>query len=94
MKTPVGSIALEIPFQEASMLYFCLAVRGSLGSGGAGAGGPSLTSGAPRCVAASLPSSQPILDDYWSLLKARIVSYLSTIFTQTLITKLGGKIFV
>lgn len=47
------------------MLYFCLAVRGSLGSGGAGAGGSSVPllvppSGPPRWTSASFPSSQPI----------------------------------
>lgn len=32
IQTPVLSIALLIPFQEASMLYFCFAVRGNLES--------------------------------------------------------------
>lgn len=67
MYTPVGSIALDMPFHDAIMLYFCLAVSGSLGSGGPGLGG---SSSASLCLPprsspdvaelASLPRSQPI----------------------------------
>lgn len=57
--TPVGSIALAIPFQEAIIEYFCLAVRGSLGSVGAGAA-PSKLTFAPLSEAANFPNSQPI----------------------------------
>jgi len=67
MYTPVGSIALDMPFHDAIMLYFCLAVSGSLGSGGPGLGGSSSTSLClpPRsspdvAELASLPRSQPI----------------------------------
>lgn len=63
MLTPVGSIALLIPFQEASMLYFCLAVSGSRGSTLAGGAGSFSARFEPGCVRpeASLPNSQPIL---------------------------------
>lgn len=53
-----------MPLQEASMLYFCFAVRGSLGSVGAGGGGSSCLLElfpSPRCTIASLPNSQPII---------------------------------
>lgn len=38
MQIPVGSMALEIPFHDATRLYFCFAVKGSLGSVCAGGG--------------------------------------------------------
>lgn len=67
MNTPVGSIALDMPFHDAIMLYFCLAVNGSRGSGGPGLGGSSSLSLClpPRsspdpAELASLPRSQPI----------------------------------
>lgn len=65
MQIPVFSMALEMPFHEASMEYFCLAVRGSLGS--VAGGGPSanvvlLVLLAPRLSdAASFPNWHPIL---------------------------------
>jgi hypothetical protein len=65
MQIPVGSIALAMPFHDATMVYFCLAVKGSRGSGGAGGGGspgPALVAPLPCLVlAANLPSSHPIL---------------------------------
>lgn len=67
MYTPVGSIALEMPFHDAIMLYFCLAVSGSRGSGGPGLGGSSSLSlclpprSSPDAAElASFPRSQPI----------------------------------
>lgn len=72
MYTPVGSIARDMPFHDAIMLYFCLAVNGSLGSGGPGLGGSSSLSlcfpplpppprSFPDAVElANLPRSQPI----------------------------------
>lgn len=67
MNTPVGSIALDMPFHDAIMLYFCLAVSGSRGSGGPGLGGSSSLSlcfpprSSPDAAElASLPRSQPI----------------------------------
>lgn len=69
MYTPVGSIARDMPFHDAIMLYFCLAVNGSLGSGGPGLGGSSSLSlcfappprSSPDAVElANLPRSQPI----------------------------------
>jgi len=67
MYTPVGSIALDMPFHDAIMLYFCLAVSGSRGSGGPGLGG---SCNASLCLPprsspdvaelANLPRSQPI----------------------------------
>jgi len=66
MYTPVGSIARLIPFHEATILYFCLAVRGRRGSGGSGAGGSAsprrllLPSPPSRCTMTNLPSSQPM----------------------------------
>lgn len=61
MHMPVGSIALAIPFHEAIMEYFCLAVSGRRGSGGGGAA-PSRLERAFRPLpdAANLPSSQPM----------------------------------
>jgi hypothetical protein len=62
MQTPVDSMALLIPFQEASILYFCLAVRGSLGStvaGGAASSGFRLLPEPP--LEANLPNSHPIV---------------------------------
>lgn len=60
---PVGSIAREIPFQEAIIEYFCLAVRGRRGSTAAGAaGGGSLLEFPPPPLLVSFPSSQPILE--------------------------------
>lgn len=61
MYTPVGSIARLIPFHEAIILYFCLAVRGSLGSGGAGAGGSGGPSSLPPPPLVNFPNSQPML---------------------------------
>lgn len=60
MQIPVFSIALEMPFHEASMEYFCFAVRGSLGS--VAGGGPSVRTWLfdLRSDAANLPSWQPI----------------------------------
>lgn len=58
---PVFSMALEIPFHDASMEYFCFAVRGRRGS--VAGGGPSLTGPAllPRLSdAANFPNWQPI----------------------------------
>lgn len=68
MYTPVGSIARDMPFHDAIMLYFCLAVNGSRGSGGPGLGGSSSLSlclPPPRLFPdavelANLPRSQPI----------------------------------
>lgn len=66
MYTPVGSIWRDMPFHEAIMLYFCLAVSGSRGSGGPGlSGSSSLSLCLPRsspdaAELASLPRSQPI----------------------------------
>lgn len=67
MYTPVGSIALDMPFHDAIMLYFCLAVSGSRGSGGPGLGGSSSLSlclpprSSPAAAElANLPRSQPI----------------------------------
>lgn len=39
--TPVGSSALPMPFQDFTILNFCLAVRGIRGSNAAGGGGSS-----------------------------------------------------
>lgn len=39
IQIPVFSIALDMPFHDANMEYFCLAVNGSLGS--VAGGGPS-----------------------------------------------------
>lgn len=67
MSIPVGSIALDMPFHEAIMLYFCLAVNGSRGSGGPGLGGSSSLSlclpppPSPDAVElANFPRSQPM----------------------------------
>ena len=60
MQTPVDSIALLIPFQDASMLYFCLAVSGSLGStvaGGAASSGFRLFPEPP--VERNFPTARP-----------------------------------
>ncbi|GBP54423.1 hypothetical protein EVAR_35980_1 [Eumeta japonica] len=46
MHIPVFSMARLMPFHEASMEYFCLAVSGRRGSQGGGGGGPSAS--APR----------------------------------------------
>lgn len=57
MQMPVFSIALEIPFHEASMEYFCFAVKGSRGS--VAGGGPSVTTGTALLAlpeVASLPN--------------------------------------
>lgn len=62
MQIPVFSIALEMPFHEASIEYFCLAVRGSLGS--VAGGGPSPRLGwllALRSEAANLPNWHPMV---------------------------------
>lgn len=62
MQIPVGSMALDIPFHDAIIEYFCFAVRGSRGS--VGAGGAPLRSAVPPppplSLAASLPNSHPI----------------------------------
>lgn len=62
MQIPVGSMALAMPFHEAIMEYFCLAVSGNLGSEGGGA--PLSTALPSLSDAASFPSSQPISEDY------------------------------
>lgn len=62
MQIPVFSIALEMPFHEASIEYFCLAVRGSLGS--VAGGGPSPRLGwllALRSEAANFPNWHPMV---------------------------------
>lgn len=60
MQMPVFSIALEMPFHEASIEYFCLAVSGSRGSvagGGASASAGAAHAPAPRLSdEASLPN--------------------------------------
>lgn len=65
IKTPVDSIALEMPFHEAAMLYFCLAVSGSRGSHGAGGGGSSCLdvppAPPPPPLRANFPNLQPII---------------------------------
>lgn len=61
IQMPVFSIALEIPFHEASMEYFCFAVSGSRGS--VAGGGPSDSAGGLfplRSEAANLPNWQPM----------------------------------
>lgn len=80
------------------MLYFCLAVRGRRGSGGAGAGGSSLPSGPPLWAAASFPSSQPIPKPclYWLSLDIYMVCLtlfhtLFTIRTSTLSPSCFGR---
>lgn len=74
MYTPVGSMALDMPFQDAIMLYFCLAVSGKRGSGGPGLGGssslslcfclppppPPPRSSPDEAELANLPRSQPM----------------------------------
>lgn len=70
MYTPVGSICRDMPFHEAIMLYFCLAVNGRRGSGGPGLGGSSSLSlclpppppppSPDPAELASLPRSQPM----------------------------------
>lgn len=64
MQMPVFSMALEMPFHEASIEYFCFAVSGRRGS--VAGGGPPPKSGpallAPRLSdAASFPNWQPML---------------------------------
>lgn len=67
MQIPVGVIALLMPFHEAIIVYFCRAVRGSLGSGAAGGGGslgPSALLPSQRDeLDASFPSSHPIVKE-------------------------------
>lgn len=62
MQMPVFSMALEMPFHEASIEYFCFAVRGRRGSV-AGGGGTSAASLGALCrpEAASLPSWHPMV---------------------------------
>lgn len=72
MQTPVDSIALLIPFHEANMLYFCFAVRGSLGSTvavGAVAAAPSSVLGIllEPALAANFPSLHPMIFTEFSL---------------------------
>lgn len=62
MQIPVGSMALAMPFHEAIMEYFCLAVSGNLGSEGGGA--PLSTALPSLSDAANFPNSQPISEDY------------------------------
>lgn len=62
MQMPVFSIALDIPFHDASMEYFCFAVSGRRGS--VAGGGPSDSAGGlftRRSDAASLPNWQPMV---------------------------------
>lgn len=64
IQTPVGCMARLIPFHDAIIVYFCLAVRGSLGSGAAGGGGslgPKALFPSAFELFANLPSSQPII---------------------------------
>lgn len=64
MHTPVGVIARLIPFQEATIVYFCRAVSGNLGSGEAGGGGslgPKVLLPPPLLLEVNFPSSHPIL---------------------------------
>ena len=64
MQMPVGSIARLIPFHEATIEYFCLAVNGNRGSGAAGGGGshgPNILPLSPFELDANLLNSQPIL---------------------------------
>lgn len=75
MRIPVGSMALLIPFQDAIMVYFCLAVRGRRGSGGAGAVGsgrcpspPSLSDldlWFPLWTKPNFPSSHPMVSTHF-----------------------------
>lgn len=61
MHTPVLSMALLMPFHDASMLYFCFAVRGSLESTCAGgATSSSLLFWSAWPLPANLPNSHPI----------------------------------
>ncbi|KAK8387083.1 hypothetical protein O3P69_018029 [Scylla paramamosain] len=57
MLTPVGSKALDMPFQDLMMLNLCRAVRGRRGSGGGGSGG----SGRSGSLFLFLLKRQPIL---------------------------------
>lgn len=60
---PVGCIARLIPFHDAIIVYFCLAVRGKRGSGCDGGGGSlGLVAFTPSdfVLDANLPNSQPI----------------------------------
>lgn len=69
MHIPVVSIARLIPFHEAIIEYFCLAVNGNLGSGAAGGGGshgPIVLSPSALELVANFPSSQPILNFFYS----------------------------
>lgn len=59
MQIPVFSIALEMAFHEATMVYLCLAVSGSRGST-IGAGGSLMAPPALRSEAASLVNWHPI----------------------------------
>lgn len=64
MWTPVGSMARLIPFHDATMEYFCLAVSGSRGSGAVGGGGspgPMEFDAFPLEPLANFPNSQPII---------------------------------
>lgn len=60
---PVGCIARLIPFHDAIIVYFCLAVSGKRGSGCDGGGGSlGLVAFTPSdfVLDANLPNSQPI----------------------------------
>lgn len=89
MFTPVGSIARLIPFQEATIVYFWRAVRGSRGSGAAGAGGslsvPLSTSflfSLPLLLA-SLPNSHPIFVYFLSFFHSQLDFFFSSFFLFT-----------
>lgn len=81
IQIPVGCIARLMPFHDAIIVYFCLAVKGSRGSGAAGGGGSLGPKAFPSTfeLFASLPNSQPMVASKY-------------LFYFVEITKVAGKL--